>query len=294
MKKSNYEDLIMKRAMNLFAEEGLKFFGIDKKVKELGSTELVVLETKNMYMDYTFLMEDDTYIHFEFQTTDKGATDLRRFRAYEALLSHQTSKDVVTYVVYSNNIKNVSDKLITGISEFRIKAISMADKDGDKIYNSIIEKIKSGGDLTKQDIISLTFTPIMGGSLSKSERIINAIRITESIVKEYKYDVQSILYAFASKFLEGRELEKVKEELRVTELGKSLIQEGREEGIREGIKEGKEIGKAEILIKLLIKKFKKLPEQYRENIMKLPNDTLEIIATDIFEINSVEELEKYF
>jgi hypothetical protein len=89
MKPIHYEDLIMKRAMDIFAEEGLKFFGINKKVKELGPTELVVLESKNMFMDYIFLMEDDTFIHFEFQTTDKGNADLRRFRAYEALLSHR-------------------------------------------------------------------------------------------------------------------------------------------------------------------------------------------------------------
>lgn len=116
MKPANYEDLIMKRAMNLFAEEGLKFFGINKKVKELGPTELVVLETKNMFMDYTFLMEDDTFIHFEFQTTHKGKTDLRRFRAYEALLSHQTGKDTITYVIYSGNIKDPVNIFETGIN----------------------------------------------------------------------------------------------------------------------------------------------------------------------------------
>ena len=32
MRITNYEDLIMKRAMDVFAEDGLKFFGIDKKV----------------------------------------------------------------------------------------------------------------------------------------------------------------------------------------------------------------------------------------------------------------------
>lgn len=58
-------------------------------------------------MDYTFLMEDDTYIHVEFQTTDKEKDDLRRFRVYESLLSFQTGKDVVIYVVYSNRIQNV-------------------------------------------------------------------------------------------------------------------------------------------------------------------------------------------
>jgi hypothetical protein len=50
VKQKNYEDMIMKRAMDVFAEEGLKFFGIEKKVKEVGSTEIVVLEAKNMFI----------------------------------------------------------------------------------------------------------------------------------------------------------------------------------------------------------------------------------------------------
>ncbi|MBV7271493.1 hypothetical protein I6U48_00985 [Clostridium sp. PL3] len=233
MKPTNYEDLIMKRALDLFAEEGLKFFGINKKVKELDPTELVVLETKNMFMDYTFLMEDDTFIHFEFQTTNKGKIDLRRFRAYEALLSHQTGKDVLTYVVYSGNIKNTENILKTGISEFRVNSISMADKDGDKVYRDIIDKIRSGMDITKQDIISLTFTPIMGGNISMVDKIINAIHVIKDINNDYKYDIESILYAFANKFLSGKDLERVKEEVRMTELGKSLINEGKDEGKKE-------------------------------------------------------------
>jgi len=51
-------------------------------------------------------MEDDTYIHIEFQTTNKGVIDLRRFKAYESLFELQMNKDIVTYVVYSGNIKN--------------------------------------------------------------------------------------------------------------------------------------------------------------------------------------------
>ena len=66
-----HEDLIMKKAMDVFAEEGLKFFGIDKKVKNSSSTEIVVLEAKNLHMDYTFLMEDNTYIHIEFLSMSK-------------------------------------------------------------------------------------------------------------------------------------------------------------------------------------------------------------------------------
>ncbi|WP_138205608.1 DUF4351 domain-containing protein [Haloimpatiens lingqiaonensis] len=290
MKPTNYEDLIMKRAMDIFAEEGLKFFGINKRVKELGPTELVTLQTKNMFMEYTFLMEDDSFIHFEFQTTNKGKSDLRRFRAYEALLSHQTGKDVVTYVVYSSNIKNPEDTLQTGINGYKINSISMADKNGDKIYNDIVGKIESGMELTKEEMISLTFTPIMVGKISTADKIINAIHVIKDVHNDYKYDVESILYAFANKFLSGKDLERVKEELRMTELGKSLIQEG----IEKGIKEGREEGKAELLIKMLIKKFKRMPNKYKEKIKTLPEETLEIIATDIFDLNSIEELEQYF
>ena len=236
MRITNYEDLIMKRAMDVFAEDGLKFFGIDKKVKELGPTELVVLESKNLHMDYTFLMEDDTYIHFEFQTTNKNVSDLRRFRAYEALLSHQTGKDVVTYVIYSSNIINVNDTLETGINKFKVNTISMASKNGDDVFKNVSDKISKGISLSKDDIISLSFSPIMGGQVSKLERILNTIKLLKDIDITYRHDVESIIYAFANKFLSGKDLERVKEELRVTEIGKSLIEEGKEEGIKAGEK----------------------------------------------------------
>ena len=224
MKKPNYEDFIMKRAMDIFAEEGLKFFGIDKKVKDNGPTELVVLESKNMYMDYTFLMEDDSYIHFEFQTTD------------EALLNHQTKKEVITYVVYSGDIKNPISEYNCGINTYKVNAISMVNEDGDKVFDEIIDKLSSGKDIDKQDIIKLTFTPVMGGKMDKSEKILKAIKLSKEITSPYKRDMESILYAFANKFLSGKDLERVKEELRVTEIGKSLIEEGKEEGIKAGEK----------------------------------------------------------
>ncbi len=238
-----HEDLIMKKAMDVFAEEGLKFFGIDKKVKDSSSTEIVVLEAKNLHMDYTFLMEDDTYIHVEFQTTDKGKDDLRRFRAYESLLSFQTSKDVVTYVVYSNAIHNPKYILQTGINEYNVKAISMYDRDGDIVIKEIEEKLNNNSEVTKQDLVALTFTPIMSGKLTKLDRIIKSIRIVKKIENEYRYDIESMLYAFADKFLDGKDLEKVKEEISMTKLGEMLVEDG--------IKKGKEEQATDTAIKAI-------------------------------------------
>ena len=298
MSKNNneikHEDLIMKKAMDVFAEEGLKFFGINQKVKDSSSTEIVVLEALNLHMDYTFLMEDDTYIHFEFQTTNKGKSDLRRFRVYEAVLSLQKDKDVTTYVVYSGNIKNAKDTLETGINKYKVKSIFMSDKNGDLVVEELEKKVKNKENITKQELVALTFTPIMGGKLTKAEKIIKSIRIVKSSENEYKYDIESMLYAFADKFLKGKDLQRVKEEISMTELGRMLIEDGRTEGRIEGRTEGRTEGKIETLIKLLIKKFGFLSEEYKNKISNLSKDTIDIILMEIFDIKSINELDKYF
>jgi flagellar biosynthesis/type III secretory pathway protein FliH len=76
----------------------------------------------------------------------------------------------------------------------------------------------------------------------------------------------------------------------------------REEGIREGIREGKEEGvkeglkkgKVDTLIKLLTKKFGKVSKDYESEIRNLSEDSIDIITIDIFEINDIKEIEKYF
>ncbi|WP_242948384.1 DUF4351 domain-containing protein [Clostridium frigidicarnis] len=58
--------------------------------------------------------------------------------------------------------------------------------------------------------------------------------------------------------------------------------------------QGKNLGKAELLIKQLRKKFKSLPKDYEDKIITLPENILEIIAEEIFGMDNVEDLEKYF
>lgn len=125
----------------------------------------------------------------------------------------------------------------------------------------------------------------MGGTLSVGDKILNAMKIVRDINTEYKYDIESMLYAFANKFLRGKELERIREELKMTELGRSLIEEGKRKGI--------EKGKAELLIKLLMKKFKKLPEEYKNKMKELPEEALELITTEIFDLEKVEDLDNY-
>ena len=70
----------------------------------------------------------------------------------------------------------------------------------------------------------------MSGELSRLDKIIKSIRLVKRIDNEYKYDVESMLYAFADKFLKGKDLEKVKEEISMTKLGEMLVEDGIKKG----------------------------------------------------------------
>jgi hypothetical protein len=81
----------------------------------------------------------------------------------------------------------------------------------------------------------------------------------------------------------------IKEVFGMTEIGRMI----RDDGIREGKAEGKAGGKAEMLIKQLTKRFNKIPSEYVDKIMKLPQATIDVIATEIFDLNSISDLDKY-
>ena len=127
----------------------------------------------------------------------------------------------------------------------------MYDRDGDIVIKEVEEKINDNVDVTKQDLIALTFTPIMSGKQSKLDKIIKSIRLIKKIDNQYRYDVESMLYAFADKwhskfyiwlveltqwlrkFLDGKDLEKVKEEISMTKLGEMLVEDGIKKGREE-------------------------------------------------------------
>ncbi len=266
---SNKEDIIMKRAMTVFAEQAVAYFGEDKKVKEIAQTEQVILDMKDMRMDYVFLMEDDTYTHFEFQTTDKGILDLVRFNLYDVLLYQQTKKQVYTYVVYSGDIKKPLTGYVNGFNEYHVRAICLADKDATVVLDEIEKKLIENKLLTDKEQLDLIFTPLMGGELTKEAKIIKAIELSKDYPMSKKADVQAMLYTFAHKFLSGVELEKVKEVIKMTELGKMLHDEGVQEGIEQGKEDMvKELLREGFLTKDQVAKVAKLPIEKIESIEK--------------------------
>jgi predicted transposase/invertase (TIGR01784 family) len=247
-------------------------------------------------MDYN-KVEDGGYLHFEFQTTKKKE-DITRFLYYDTSLFCRDNRKIETIVVYSSEITNAVTHIDAGTVKYNIRAFYMYNLDGDENYIYLKNKINNGEHLTNEDIMKLTFIPLMRTDKDKGDITIDCIELANIIPNsEEKTKSLTLLYALFDKFGDEKAKSKFKETVSMTEVGKMIFDEGKEEGKQEGLIkgkiEGKTEGKLELLVKQLSRKFKGLPKDLIENIKKLPDDTLDIIAMDIFTIESIDELREY-
>lgn len=233
-----YEDRGMKYAGVHFGKEIMPWLGLEIPVR-VAPTEMIELEIRQMYEDFNYEMPDGSWAHFEFQSSDGGEEDLKRFRQYEANASSAYGVAVTTYVVYTGNVKSPVTSITEGINTYRIVPVLMGKKDGDKVIQRVREKLKDAKRITKQDLVLLVLTPLMSGKDSIKVRINEILtllngcekRVHEELGKEDIKKLEAIVYAFANKFLNPVELEGVEEALKMTILGQMIFEEAMEKSM---------------------------------------------------------------
>lgn len=216
-------DIIQKYASGLFKDTTLEFYGIKTaKIKELINVELPVVEVSANSTDYIFLLEDDTYLHFEFQTT-YSKNDIIRFASYDISLYERDKRDVSTVIIYSANIKEADTSLNIGSLSYNPNKIMMYEYDGNNIFKDLEEKINANIELTDIDMLNLIFVPLMKNSISKEELAIKSIKLAQTIKDKNKQNTCiASIFAFASKYLDDNKLDELLEVLQMTDLATKL------------------------------------------------------------------------
>ncbi|MBM6825804.1 hypothetical protein [Mordavella massiliensis] len=239
-KRNQTEDKVLKRAAKCFADELLRYFNITGTVSGIAPTESIHLELHRMYEDFNLIMDDGSWIHFEFQSSDGGVADLRRFRTYEAVTSQQYGVPVTTYVLYSGQIRQPKTELTEGLNTYRIHPILMSDRDANDLFENLQRKKDCGEPLTKEDLVPLTLSLLMGGTMPMEDRVTQTFRYLqeEPLEKEDQRNLEALTYALATKFLDQNAMKKLEGMIKMTELGQMLYNDGLADGIRQGLSQG--------------------------------------------------------
>ena len=240
MSNTKHEDAILKMGIDYFRSTILKTLGIDYEYVDSGTTELVELSIHSLYMDFTFLTTKDLYIHIEFQSTDSGQKDLRRFHAYESVYAHKTGKNVITYVIYSGQIVKSLSELDCGLYTYRIIPVYLSNEDADSILKYLREKTQQGEFLTDDDFARLALTPLMHSEMNHKDIFKESLLLAKTTDSVTSQKVMAMIYTLADKFLTKQELEEIKEVVLMTKLGQMILDDGVERGLAQGTQQGKE------------------------------------------------------
>ena len=209
---TQHEDVVMKSIMELFKGDAVKFFGIDKRVISAAPTELSHIPVQKNINDWVLYADDDSYIHFEFQS-DYSKKDLARFMVSDAMLYYNEGKPIKTIVVYSSDIKETITALDADSIKYQVHAFYMFKLNGDQVYEQIKAKIDSGEQLTKQDLMSIVFLTLMKNSVDKATRIEQSVELSKRLSNhDEQVQIQAMLGLLVEKFVKDPdELKRLKE-----------------------------------------------------------------------------------
>lgn len=298
----NYQnyDLIFKDAFTIFHDQALDFLNIDlPPILTILNSTLAAISAKEQRFDMIFELADGTILHME-EEADVSNADLLRFAAYDLQLYRTYHKKITTLILCfkQNSARHTSFDI--GSMQYQVQVCNTSDRDADQILVDIEAKIARGESINP---LTLIFLPLMKSKYSAPELVEKIIHTQINLpideVTKKKIIVATLVL---SDKLVGRDLlEKLWEDIHMYKFiefaeEKGMLKgkaEGEAKGKAEGLVEGEKKGKIEVLFSQLTKKFKFIPNAYKEKLSKLDKFQVEFILGDIFEIHELKDLDKY-
>jgi len=236
-----------------FKDVALDFYGLNTaKIKAVLPTELPVLDVSEEAMDFIFLLEDESYLHLEFQTTNKSE-NLARFLLYDARLYKKDRKQIRTAVIYSGDIETAKDNIKIGSINYQVSNVYMKAFNGDEVFVDLQDKIVKKEILTDRDKLNLIFLPLMKSNVNKNEMAINTVELASKITdEEEKMLYIGAIIGISDKFIDKNYVLKLKERLKMTRVVAELTKDAINEGIKTGIKKEKLEAAGKMFKKILV------------------------------------------
>ncbi|WP_097027895.1 DUF4351 domain-containing protein [Clostridium peptidivorans] len=264
--------------------KGLASLGIpnidDAEEVHLEFTELSMADMRDAdYIAKVTMNKEEFILHMEFETNYKSNKEMsKRMLRYYTYINWYEELPIYQVLIIlkkpsiSNIINGIQATVLNDeILNYKYKVIKAYDMDKNEILKD------------KKVVLYPLRVFMKNDKESDLEHIEECLKVVEELEdKDYYY----LTVELSKRLYKEEVLEKyVKEDIY---MASALYKEPYDRG-----KEEERVRLAKLIIKQLTKKFGLLSKDMRENIEKLDSYNLELIGEDIFDLNSLEEVEKY-
>lgn len=220
-------------------------------------TNLPVIESNELRLDHLFVLEDGSVAIMDYESEfDREnfvkylnyiARVLRRYAKQGHLSKLRQLKMVV---IYTADVKKDEAEAVYDLGGvlLRVEQAFLLNFDTERIVKELTDAIQLKEVLSEEELIELMLLPLtVKGKAEKQPMIEAAVNLAKNL-PDRSQSLQALagILTFSDKVIDRDYREQIKEEMRMTQIGQMLIEEGMEKGMEKGIEKGREAGQERV------------------------------------------------
>lgn len=241
------KDITAKVLAEALKGKSLAVFGLPAlRITDSLPTNLPAIESNELRLDHLFALEDGSVAIMDYESEFSRenftkylnyiARILKRYANQGRLPALRQLRMVVIYTadVSRDEAEEVYD--LGGVT-LRVTQSFLVKLDTEQILEKLTGKIREKEGLTEEELMELMILPLtVKGKEQKQPLIEKAVNLAKELEnREQSLQALAGILTFSDKVIAPDFREQIKEEMRMTQIGQMLIEEGMEKGMEKGI-----------------------------------------------------------
>ena len=242
------KDVTAKVMAEALKGKSLAPFGIPQlKIVDILPTNLPVIESNELRLDNLFLLSDGSIGIMDYESAYNQENFVKYINYIARVIkryaiNHELDriKQIKMIVIYTADVDHAEAVYDLGGIVLKIEPTFLVEADSKAQYDRIRKRIDAGERLTDEELMELMILPLtVKGKKEKQPVIISAVELAKRIAdRKQALEALAGILTFSDKLIDEAYKRQIKEEMRMTQIGQMLIDEGMEKGIEKGMEKG--------------------------------------------------------
>ena len=282
------KDIVSKLFGDQMKGKSLSLFGLKTKLKvvDIRPTNIPIVQARELRMDNLFELEDGSVAILDYESEYKEANFTKYGRylmdVIDRYLKEGKHPDIHMMVLYTADIEKAKTELSRTACRIQVEASYMTGLPSDAWLKEAQKGI-ADHTVTDEILMHLVLLPLTyKGEEKKQEAIRACVDLAKQLPnKEQETFALAGILTFTDKIINDETKRYIKEVLGMTQVGKMLMDEGRQEGLQEGLQKGQQ-KTAKKTAKNMLKRGDSI-EDIAE-VLELPTETIKAWEKEFFAV----------
>ena len=263
------KDIMAKAMAEALKGKSLAAFGLPHlKVVDILPTNLPAIESNELRLDNLFVLDDGSIAIIDYESVFKKENFVKYLNYIARVIKRYVGKKqmellvrIKMIVIYTADVEWAESVYDLGGLRLVIEPAYLVKFDTDEVYSRLNEKIRRQERLSEEELMELMILPLtVKGKQEKQKLIVDTVSMARNL-EDGSQTVRALagILTFTDKIIDKKFKERIKEEMRMTQIAQMFI----EEGIEKGREEAEEYT-LEKIIKTMLLKNKTVEEIHRD------------------------------